>query len=78
MLVLTRKIGEQIHIGEGVVVTLLAVRRGQVRLGITAPPSVAIRRSELAPLGKPEHGIPRERQLPCARPPAKADIPASR
>jgi carbon storage regulator len=50
MLVLTRKIGEQILIGDGVVVTLLAIRRGQVRLGITAPPSVPIRREELAPL----------------------------
>jgi carbon storage regulator len=53
MLVLSRKIGERIVIAENVVVQVLAVRRGQIRLGITAPPSVSIRREEL-PRHSPE------------------------
>ena len=47
MLVLSRKVGERIVIGDTVVVQVLAVRRGQIRLGITAPASVPIRREEL-------------------------------
>jgi carbon storage regulator len=47
MLVLSRKVGERIVIGETVVVQVLAVRRGQIRLGISAPASVSIRREEL-------------------------------
>jgi carbon storage regulator len=47
MLVLSRKIGERIIIGENVIVQVLAVRRGQIRLGITAPSTVSIRREEL-------------------------------
>jgi len=47
MLVLSRKIGERIVIGDSIVLTILAVRSGQVRLGIDAPPSVHIRREEL-------------------------------
>ena len=49
MLVLTRKTGEEIHIGEGIVVTVLAQEGGRVRLGITAPAEVPIRRAELPP-----------------------------
>jgi len=49
MLVLSRKIGERLVIGENVVVQVLAVRRGQIRLGIMAPESVSIRRAELPP-----------------------------
>jgi carbon storage regulator len=54
MLVLSRKIGERIVIGENVVVQVLAVRRGQIRLGITAPSSVSIRREELPRHAPPE------------------------
>ena len=49
MLVLTRKPGEQIHIGDNIVVTVLGLQGGRVRLGITAPAEVPIRREELAP-----------------------------
>jgi carbon storage regulator len=52
MLVLTRKINQQITIGE-VVVTVLSMERGRIRLGIEAPADVAIRRNELAPLAQP-------------------------
>lgn len=47
MLVLTRKIGESIQIGPGVTVTLLEVDRNKVRLGIEAPRSVPVARTEL-------------------------------
>ena len=49
MLVLSRKIGEKIVIGKGVVVTVLEVKGRQVRLGIEAPLDVPIWRGELAP-----------------------------
>jgi carbon storage regulator len=47
VLVLTRRIGESITIGDDVVVTVLEVRGGQVRLGIEAPPEVTLVRSEI-------------------------------
>jgi carbon storage regulator CsrA len=47
MLVLTRRIGEQIVIDNGITVTLVAIRRDKVRLGISAPPSVRVDRSEV-------------------------------
>src|SRR5258708_7739997 len=47
MLVLTRKIGERIIIGDDVVVTIVSVRGGHVSVGIDAPKAVAIRREEL-------------------------------
>jgi carbon storage regulator len=50
MLVLSRKVGERIVIGDNVVVQVLEVRRWQVRLGICAPSAVPIRRKELPAL----------------------------
>ena len=47
MLVLQRKVGEQIRIGTDVVVTVLRTACGKVSLGIQAPPHCAIRREEL-------------------------------
>jgi len=47
MLVLTRKIGEKIYLGDDVVITVTAISGQQVRLGFTAPPEVAILRNEL-------------------------------
>jgi carbon storage regulator len=47
MLVLTRKIGEKIHLGDEIVVTVTSISGQQVRLGITAPPEVPILRNEL-------------------------------
>jgi len=51
MLVLTRKLGEQITIGGNTVVSILAINGGRVRVGVTAPREVGIVRSELAPFG---------------------------
>ena len=47
MLVLTRKTGQSIMIGEGVEVQVLSVAGEKVRLGITAPPDVSIFRNEV-------------------------------
>ncbi len=47
MLVLTRRLGESIVIGENIIVTVLSVKGGQVRLGIEAPKEVSIQREEL-------------------------------
>ena len=47
MLVLTRKAGESIVIGNEVVITVLEVRGGQIRLGVDAPRSLAVHRAEI-------------------------------
>lgn len=47
MLVLSRKLGEKVAIGGGIVLTVVRIDRNQVRLGIEAPEEVPIRRGEL-------------------------------
>lgn len=47
MLVLTRKSGEAINIGDEITITVLEIRGNQVRLGIEAPLTVVIQRKEL-------------------------------
>ena len=47
MLILTRRVGEALNLGEGITVTVLGVRGNQVRIGIDAPKSVAIQREEI-------------------------------
>jgi carbon storage regulator CsrA len=44
MLVLTRKAGEEIHIGNNIVISICRIRGQRTQLGIEAPPEVAIRR----------------------------------
>lgn len=57
MLVLTRRVGESIRIGDDITVTLVQIGPGKVRLGIQAAPDVVILREELidpiAPKGIP-------------------------
>ena len=48
MLVLTRRIGETLIIGEDIRVTVLEVSGNQVRLGVTAPKAVPVHREEVA------------------------------
>lgn len=47
MLILTRKIGETVMIGEEVTVTVLGIKGNQVRLGINAPKDIAVHREEI-------------------------------
>jgi carbon storage regulator len=50
MLVLSRKLGEKIYIGENICITVVDIDRGKIRLGIEAPRDVPIFRQELLPL----------------------------
>lgn len=57
MLILTRRVGETVMIGEEVSVTVLGVKGNQVRVGINAPKNVAVHREEIFERIKPEgHG----------------------
>lgn len=47
MLILTRRVGETLMIGDQVSVTVLGVKGNQVRIGITAPKDVAVHREEI-------------------------------
>lgn len=47
MLVLSRKAGERIHIGDGIELEVLVVQGSRVKLGVTCPREVPIRRGEL-------------------------------
>ncbi|MBL9089879.1 MAG: carbon storage regulator [Planctomycetaceae bacterium] len=49
MLVLSRKVEQQIQIGEGIVITILQVKGNAVRIGIEAPKDVRVLRGELEP-----------------------------
>lgn len=52
MLVLSRQTGESVRIGKDVEITVLDVRAGVVKIGITAPESVRIFRAELESLNR--------------------------
>lgn len=47
MLLLTRRVGEKLMIGDEVTVTVLGVKGNQVRIGIVAPKSTAVHREEI-------------------------------
>lgn len=56
MLILARKVGQRIIIDGGIEITVVEVRGDQVRLGITAPRSVAVHREELVNQIAPARG----------------------
>lgn len=47
MLILTRRVGETIVIGDDVIVTVLGIKGNQVRIGINAPKDVSVHREEI-------------------------------
>ena len=53
MLILSRKQGEQIVINENIVVTVMHISPSTVRIGVSAPRDVSIRRNELSPKMRP-------------------------
>ena len=57
MLILSRRTGESVKIGDDVTVTVLSVKGGEVRLGFTAPAKLAVHREEVYERMKAEaHG----------------------
>ena len=47
MLILTRRVGETLMVGDDVTVTVLGVKGNQVRIGVDAPKDVAVHREEI-------------------------------
>jgi len=47
MLVLTRRVGENMLVGDDVTITILGVKGNQIRIGIVAPKNVAVHREEV-------------------------------
>jgi len=54
MLILTRRVGESVIIGEDVEVSVLSVKGSQVRIGIKAPKGIAVHRQEILTRGAVE------------------------
>jgi len=71
MLILTRRVGETVKIGDDVDITVLGVKGSQVRIGINAPKNVAVHREEIF------DRIQRDKLVPGqpAAAPARADPP---
>ena len=47
MLILTRRSGESLRIGQDIEITVLGIKGGQVRIGVKAPKSVSVHREEI-------------------------------
>jgi len=58
MLILTRRVGETLMIGDDVTVTVLGVKGNQVRIGVNAPKDVAVHREEIYDRIRKEHDAP--------------------
>ncbi len=69
MLILTRRVGETLMIGDEVTVTVLGVKGNQVRIGVNAPREVAVHREEIY------ERIKREQQANLAQSLAMANQP---
>jgi carbon storage regulator len=63
-LVLARKLGEKIFVGDNICITVVDIDRGKIRLGIEAPRNVPIYRQELLPLNRKEISDGRENENP--------------
>ena len=66
MLILTRRVGETVMIGDDVTITVLGVKGNQVRVGINAPKHVAVHREEIYERIKREQQPDEEAEKPKA------------
>ena len=71
MLILTRRVGESLVIGDNVNVTVLGVKGNQVRIGVNAPRDVAVHREEIYQRIQQEQGDPPSAE--SAEPPSNTE-----
>jgi carbon storage regulator len=66
MLILTRRVGEAVMIGDEITITVLGVKGNQVRIGVHAPKDVAVHREEIYERIRAEGEEPAEGETPAA------------
>ena len=66
MLILTRRVGETLMIGDDVTVTVLGVKGNQVRIGVIAPKDVSVHREEIYERIKKEQQLQQQGVVPGA------------
>ena len=67
MLILTRRVGETLVIGDEITVTVLGVRGNQVRLGVNAPKHVSVHRQEIYERIQKENEQASEQEPPASQ-----------